>query len=101
LPILQKNCQNATGLARSPMSFSLTETRPYAEPCEVGAQQDDAAVVCGSDDRAFENARFLGESEIAILTAWAEKGALEATPRVSLRLWSSATDGQSASRTLW
>ena len=56
LPILQKNCQECHRPgAIAPMSFlTFGETRPYARAmAKAVAAQDDAAMVCGSDDRSL------------------------------------------------
>ena len=80
LPILQKNCQECHRPgAIAPMSFlTFNDTRPYARAI--------AKAVAGRTmppwfaDPAighFENAKVLSKDEIATVTAWAEKGAVE------------------------
>lgn len=80
LPILQKNCQDCHRPgAIAPMSFlTYKETRPYARAIAksvVGRTMPpwfaDPSV------GHFENSRFLSEAEIATLSAWADKGAVE------------------------
>ena len=44
---------------------------------EGGHQQDDAAVVRGSDGRALQERQVLSDADIATIASWAEKGALE------------------------
>jgi hypothetical protein len=80
LPILQKNCQEChrTG-AIAPMSFlTFKETRPYARAIAKSVLNRTMPPWFADPTVGhFENARFLSGSDIAILTAWAEKGALE------------------------
>ncbi len=80
LPILQKNCQECHRPgAIAPMSFlTFKDTRPYARAIAkavVGRTMPpwfaDPAV------GHFENAKVLSKADIATITAWADKGAVE------------------------
>jgi mono/diheme cytochrome c family protein len=80
LPILQQNCQTCHRPgAIAPMSFmSYQDARPYARAIEKAVVSKtmppwfaDPAV------GHFKNAKVLTDDQIATLSAWAEKGALE------------------------
>jgi hypothetical protein len=80
LPILQKHCQECHRPgAIAPMSFmTFQDTRPYAKAI-VKAVVARTMPPWFADPTIghFENAKVLTHAEIAKLTAWAEKGAVE------------------------
>jgi mono/diheme cytochrome c family protein len=90
LPILQQNCQachqpaglNLGGMV-APMSFmTFEETRPWARVMALAVEQRKMPPWHAS--RAFEgkfqDERYLDESEIETIVAWAAAGAPEGTP---------------------
>ena len=80
LPILQKNCQECHRPgAIAPMAFiSYQESRPYARAI-AKAVTNRTMPPWFADPTVghFKNAKILTHDEIAILNAWAEKGATE------------------------
>jgi hypothetical protein len=80
LPILQKNCQECHRPgAIAPMSFiTFKDTRPYARA--IAKAVTSRTMPPWFADPAvghWKNAKVLSDSEIAVITAWAEKGAPE------------------------
>jgi hypothetical protein len=84
LPILQRSCQECHRPgAIAPMSFmTFKDTRPYARAIAKSVVAR-TMPPWFADPKVghFENARFLSETEIGTLTAWADKGALEGDAR--------------------
>jgi mono/diheme cytochrome c family protein len=90
LPILQENCQachqpaglNMGGMV-APMSFvSYEETRPWAVAISKAVEERRMPPwhAARQHEGTFVGERYLEESEIAALVAWAEAGAPEGSP---------------------
>lgn len=80
LPILQKNCQECHRPgAIAPMSFlTYKESRPYARAiAKAVTARTMPPWFADPSVGHFRNAKVLSDSEIATITAWAEKGATE------------------------
>jgi hypothetical protein len=83
LPILQKNCQECHRPgAIAPMSFlTYSDARPYARA--IAKAVTIRSMPPWFADPAigrFKNAKVLSDGDIATITAWAEKGAVEGDP---------------------
>jgi mono/diheme cytochrome c family protein len=83
LPILQKNCQECHRPgAIAPMSFlTYSDARPYARA--IAKAVTTRSMPPWFADPAigrFKNARVLSDGDIATISDWAEKGAVEGDP---------------------
>jgi hypothetical protein len=84
LPILQKNCQECHRPgAIAPMSFmTYRDTRPYARAiARAVANKTMPPWFADPAVGQFENEKLLTSEQIALLTAWADKGAPEGDAR--------------------
>jgi hypothetical protein len=80
LPVLQKNCQECHRAGEAgPMSFmTYAESRPWAKAIRGAVLQHSMPPWYAKPGHGeFRNERKLTDQEIAILSAWAETGALE------------------------
>jgi mono/diheme cytochrome c family protein len=84
LPILQQNCQECHRPgAIAPMSFmSYQQVRPYARAIQKAVVAKTMPPWFADPTVGhFKNAKMLTADQIATLSAWAEKGALEGDPK--------------------
>src|SRR6266540_804818 len=80
LPILQKNCQECHRPgAIAPMSFvTYKDARPYAKAiAKAVVTRSMPPWFADPTVGHFKNAKFLSETQIAAIAAWADKGAVE------------------------